>query len=333
MSSLAPIHLNSDRLAVEIAHPGSVYAGTRFDWTAFITQVTLDGTHTFCVPESLEPGQGTGGIGLCNEFGIDMPIGYDDARPGDRFPKLGIGLLVRPDEAPYRFMQPYEIAERFPIHIEASTDEVRFVVEPVECRGYAARLAKTVAVRGTELDIAYRLENVGRQPIHTIEYCHNFCGIDGQSIGPDYSLRVPYPIQYEPLPPAMLRQVLPDVLAKIAPEWLLRRLIKGLIQRRGNIMVVDGNELSLNAVPERPFYRRLLGYAQTDQPQWELTHTPSGVGMRELDDFSPVRVAVWGTTHVISTEVFVEIDLQPGEMQTWSRRYEFLGRPANGAGH
>jgi len=100
----------------------------------------------------------------------------------------------------------------------------------------------------------------------------------------------------------------------------------------GNILVVEGSELSLNAVPERPFYRRLLGYAPTDQAQWELVHTPSGVGMRELDDFAPVRVAVWGTTHVISTEVFVEIDLQPGETQTWSRRYEFLGRPARNAG-
>jgi hypothetical protein len=332
MSSLPPIHLYSDRLAVEIAQPGSAYAGTRFDWTAFITQVTLDGKHTFCVPESLEPGQGTGGIGLCNEFGIDMPIGYDDARAGDRFPKLGIGLLVRPDEAPYRFMRPYEISERFPVHVEASPDEAHFVVEPVECRGYAARLEKTVTVQGAQLEISYRLESVGSRTLHTVEYCHNFIGIDGHSIGPDYHLRVPYPIQFEPVPPVMLRQALPGVLAKIAPEWLLRQIVRGLIRRRGSILVVEGNELSLNAVPERPFYQRLLGYAQTNQAQWELVHMPSGMAVREFDDFIPVRVAMWGTTHVISTEVFIEIDLQPGEIQTWSRRYEFLGHIAGNSG-
>src|SRR5688572_25534831 len=87
------LHLISDRLRVDIATPGSsTYAGSRFDWTGLITQVTLDGRHTFCGQEATD-GTGTGGIGLCNEFGIFEPVGYDDARVGDQFPKLGIGLL------------------------------------------------------------------------------------------------------------------------------------------------------------------------------------------------------------------------------------------------
>ena len=96
-----------------------------------------------------------------------------------------------------------------------------------------------------------------------------------------------------------------------------------MIQRGGNILVVEGNELTLNDVPQHPFYRRLVGYTQTDQPQWALTHAPSGVGMSESDDFAPVRVALWGTMHVFSTEIFCSIDLQPGEVQRWTRRYEF----------
>jgi hypothetical protein len=324
--SLAPICLHSDRLSVEIAPPGTAYQGTRFDWTAFITQVTLDDQHTFCVPESYEAGQGTGGVGLCNEFGIDMPVGYDDARPGDCFPKLGIGLLVRPDEAPYRFARPYEIAERYGVQIETTADRTHFAIEPLDCRGYAAYLEKTVTAQGSHLEIAYRLSNTGSQRLRTVEYCHNFCGIDGHSIGPDYRLSVPYAIQLEPLPPAMLRQALPDLLAKIAPDWLLKRLISGTIRRRSNVLVVNGNELTLSAVPERPFYQRLLGFSVTSQPQWELIHTPSGVGVREVDDFVPARVAVWGTSHVISTEIFVAIDLLPGETQTWSRRYEFFSQ-------
>ena len=41
------ILLCSDRLAVAIARPGTIYRGTRFDWTGFITQVTLEEKHIF----------------------------------------------------------------------------------------------------------------------------------------------------------------------------------------------------------------------------------------------------------------------------------------------
>jgi hypothetical protein len=296
----APIRLTSDRLTVEIAPPGTAYARTRFDWTAFITQVTLDSQHAFCVPEDPDPTKGTGGIGLCNEFGIEQAIGYDDAQPGECFPKLGIGLLERIDESPYTFMRPYKIVERFPIQIETTGDKASFVVQPIDCRGYAARLIKTVTVQDAALTIAYRLENVGQKPIQTDEYCHNFMGIDGHLLGPDYSLRLPYDIRFEEPPPGMLR-------------------------RMGQVLVVNGREISLRETPQQPFYRRLVGYAQTDRPQFELVHTPSGVGMREIDDFAPCRVAVWGTTHVISAEIFNPIDVQPGATQTWTRRYEFFG--------
>lgn len=294
--------LRSDRLVVEIAQPGSVYSGTRFDWTAFITQVTLDGTHTFCVPESLKPGQGTGGIGLCGEFGIEEPIGYDDAQPGDAFPKLGIGLLARPDEQPYNFFRPYEIVAPFPIHVTSNATQATFTVEPLDCRGYAVRLTKTVTVEGAGLTIAYALENVAEKPVVTTEYVHNFMGIDGHAIGPDYRLRMPYTI------------------GLAAQEGPFAERLKHMMA----ILDVQGGDIRCKATPEHPFYCRPLGFAKTDAAQWELLHEPTGVGMREYDDFAPARVAVWGEAHVISAEVFVPVNVQPGEKQRWTRRYEFF---------
>jgi hypothetical protein len=316
------VRLRSDRLVVDIAGPGTVYRGTRFDWTGFITQVTLEGGHTFCVPESLEPGQGTGGIGLCNEFGIDAPVGYDAAGPGEPFPKLGIGLLVRPDEGPYNFFRTHEIAQPFPIHVEAGDSTARYAVEPVDCWGYAARLEKTVTVSGNQLEIAYRLENVGQHPIVTNEYCHNFLGIDGQPIGPDYRLRVPYPIALEEMP-RTARRAAPPRTRRLVPGFLLERIGERARKRMTEVLDIQESDIGLRARPERPFYCRLRGYARSQEPQWDLAHVPTGVGAREFDDFSPVRVAVWGTAHVISAEVFVEIAVQPGAAQTWSRRFEF----------
>lgn len=289
--------IKSDRLAVEIAAPGTAYRGTRFDWNGFVTQATLDGAHTFCVPESYQPGQGTGGIGLCNEFNNDQPLGYTTAKAGDVFAKLGIGLLKRPDTTDYNFFRTYEIEQLFPVSVETGPDRARFVVEPLECQGLAARLVKTLSVKGNQLLIDYQLENVGPQALLVNEYCHNFVGIDQQPIGPDYRLSFPYELNFDT---SAQRLFEPDVLS------------------------IESKAIGFSTTPQKAFYCRPLGFSRTDQAQWELRHLPSGVGMREYDDFAPLRVAVWGVSHVISAEIFVEISLLPGEKKHWSRRYEFL---------
>lgn len=299
----SPIVLQSDRLTVEIAQPGSVYTGTRFDWTAFITQVTLDGTHTFCVPESFTPGQGTGGVGLCNEFGIEEVIGYDEVQPGDPFPKLGIGLLTRPDEKPYNFFRPHDIVTPFPIHVTADATQAMFTVEPVDCRGCAVRLTKTVTVEGAGLTIAYALENVGAKPILTTEYVHNFMRIDERAIGPDYRLCMPYTIEFATPLEGPFAERMAEMMA---------------------VLDVQDGDIRWKTTPEHNFYCRPLGFAQSTAPQWELVHEPSGVGMREFDDFAPARVVVWGAEHVVSAEIFVPLNVQPGETQCWTRRYEFF---------
>ena len=80
-----PIRLHSDRLTVEIASPGTLYQGTRFDWTAFITQVTLDNQHTLCVPESYEPGSwGPQAAGTLLDDGAEWLV---QCRPSDGAPR------------------------------------------------------------------------------------------------------------------------------------------------------------------------------------------------------------------------------------------------------
>ena len=288
------IQLYSNRLQVTLSFPGSAYQGSRFDWTGFITQVTLDGSHTFCVPESLQPGAGSGGSGLCNEFGIDQPVGYDDARPGELFPKLGIGLLRRPDGDAYSFSRPYEVVQPFPVQMATGPDQAVISVEPLDCRGYAARLIKTIHVRENRLEIAYELENTGKKAILTHEYVHNFVGINRQPIGPDYRLRFPYPLNLDGEASAGL-----DVLAIQESEIAFTGPLPGL-------------------------YLRPQGYTRSDTPQWEMLHQSSGAGLREVDDFMPLRVAVWGTFHVLSPEIFVGLSLPPRARQAWTRRFEFF---------
>ena len=321
MNTTNPLTITSSRLAVEIAQPGTVYRGTRFDWSGFITQVTLDGKHTFCMPESLEPGQGTGGIGLCNEFSNELTVGYDEAKPGEPFLKLGIGLLKRPDEGSYNFFRPHEIVENFPIHVEPKPDQVIFYVEPIECRGYAARLEKTVSVQENKLILGYSLKNTGTRTITTHEYCHNFLGINQLPIGPDYQLRFPQQVELEPPPPNMHRMAPPNM--RWIPKPILRWLITRMMRQMQGSLLMKGSQITWKEIPEKAFFSRLVGFKFRTEAQWELFHRPSRLIVREVDNFPPSRLVVWGTTHVVSAEVYTDIHIQPGESQEWQRVFEF----------
>lgn len=282
------ILLRTDRLRVEIAQPGTLYNGSRFDWTGFITQVTLDGRATFCAPEAVD-GTGTGGSGLCAEFGIFQPVGFDDAEPGDWFPKLGVGLCRRPDDEPYRFAREYEVRP-FPIECTAGKGEVAFTVEPLPCRGYAVRTEKRIAVGANTLTISYRLENVGERPIATHEYCHNFLAIDGRPIGPGYALRTAF-----------------DLPADAWPGPLR----------------ACGREVRFDAPPDRAFYRAVTDLPSQPGLWWELSHDEVGARVRETTDVPWERLAVWGTPRVVSAEAFVALDVAPGRTRCWRRSYVF----------
>ncbi len=291
--SASTLILNSSRLTVQIDLPGSNYRGSRFDWSGFITQVTLDGSHTFCVPESLKPGAGSGGRGLCNEFGIDLPIGFEEIKPGELFPKLGIGLLRKPDEKPYDFSRPYEIARPFDFHVENTPSLAKVTIGPDACGGYAARLVRKFQVAENWLELSYSLENTGQKRLRTHEYAHNFVAIDEQPIGSDYLLRLLGLVDLDP------------------------DMVTGL-----DLLAINGKEIGFTGALSG-LYLRPQGVHQESQPQWEIELKSKHTGLHENDDFQPLRVAIWGTLHVISPEIFIGIDLQPGEVQKWTRRYTF----------
>jgi hypothetical protein len=288
-------HIENEALMVEIAHPGE-YAGSRFDWTGFIRQVTLkQGRHTFCAAESLVPGKGTGGIGLCNEFGNDLSVGYDEVAPGGKYPKIGVGLLTRRDSGRYDFITQHPV-EPFQVHVEANGDSVTFTSEPLETNGYAVKLVKTISLVGNELTISYVLINTGRKAIITSEYVHNFVALDGYPIGPGYELRFAAPLSLQLEPKETTKAVLN--LGEEAVGW--SRPVQGT------------------------FYAKWHGFGTETPFYWELLHREAGIGIRERGDAPASHIALWGESHVLSPEVFVDVRVRSGSTQQWQRTYTFF---------
>jgi hypothetical protein len=287
-------YLTNEQLEIEILEPAD-YAGSRFDRTGFVTQVRLrQGNQTFCVPESLVAGMGTGGAGLCNEFGLFSPIGYEGTAAGDPFPKLGVGLLTRLDEGQYDFLRSYPV-QPYPVEISRNENEIRYLVHPLDCRGFAVRMEKTLRLKDSSLVIDYGLLNVGTQTIATHEYVHNFIGLNGHAAGPDYSLQFGGPVGLE----------------SVEPDYT------------GQLLEIRPREVRWRSYPSRAFYCTFRP-TPADAPYfWNLKHKPSGLCVRESGDFKAERIALWGNAHVISPEVFVKVKVEPGEFLFWSRKYEF----------
>lgn len=281
--------LKSERLQAETGW-GVSYRGTRFDWSGFTTQITLDNSFTFCRKESLIPGQGTGGEGLCNEFDINGPENYAAAEAGGSFLKIGVGVLKKPDASAYGFTKPYEAVPVVP-EVSAASNKIVFKMLSPSINGYGYLLEKTLSVAGNALEITYRLRNTGEKAFVTEEYTHNFFGISNKPIGPDYTLDFKGSYDWQP--------------------------------KVGDFILQDGT-VSWPATPEEAFYAQLNNSVSFKECRWELRNNAIGAGIRELGDFPVVRAALWGTGHVVSPEIFAVIALKPDEEKSWCRRYEFF---------
>ena len=281
------MELASSRLSVLWDEPGTGHDGPRFDRTGFITQVTLDGATSFCVPES--PGDPlSGGAGLSNEFGIMEPVGFDDCPPGDFFPKIGVGALRRPDDGDYAFYRPYEVRPSAFRWERLGDGAAEVMAEPVPVRGYAVRLSKRIAAEDNRLVIGYRLENVGEKPVATREYAHNFLMVD-HGEARDYALKAPFRID---------AWTWPDHIAAGGDTALWVR--------------PPDEAMYMPLEPLRPGAR-----------SFTLTHLPTGASVTETDSRDWAKLTVWGTRRVISAEAFLDIAVAPGETQAWTRTYVF----------
>ena len=289
--------IQSNHLRVSIPEPGERPNNNfRFDRSAFVSEVMLDGAVSFCANEPSNLAHpSTGGRGLCCEFKADYS---GEVETGEYYPKLGIGLIRK--TGAYCFFEHYEDVIPYPVQFAHTEDSAVFTMEMTPCLGIGASLEKKLSVRENTLTLEAALTNTGERAIDTDEYCHNFLSIDGMAISPDYALAFP----------------------RLAPQER-----KPLLDTRGNScnFIADGQQIlfARNETAVSMTHLDLTGMDPAKPFVWTLSHAGAKAKVTGNDEVSVCEILLWSTDHIVSPETIQHIHVEPGDTFRWSRSWTF----------
>lgn len=294
--------LKSKELTVTVYLPDAkagFYRGTRFDW-AGVCSVEFAGHKTFGPWKAKhDPKNNDDIVGPVEEFGsMTPPPGYEDAKVGETFVKVGVGELTKPKEPKYQFFTNYAIVQTGEWAVEKTDTKITFTQTFATKTGYGYKYRKSLAVDGGRLLLMHSLENTGTKAIKTDVYNHNFFNVDGDGVGKNYEIEFPF--------------------APTAPQPK---------DRFAELVKIDGKKLTFTgALDKGQIYAELFGYsAKVDNKDAKVTmrHKPSGVSVTASADCPLHFVRVWGIKETICPEPFLFFDIAPGRTARWNWQYEF----------
>ena len=171
------------------------YRASRFDWSGVIPCLAYKGHTYFGIwfPH-YDPLLADAIAGPVEEFrSSDGALDYDQAKPGELFVKLGVGVLRKKDDSAYQFMHTYPLVDGGKWTVHAKPSEVSFRQQLQSPIGIAYDYEKTVKLDPHEpvLILEHRLKNTGTKTIDTEVYDHDFFMLDGAPSGPGMVVRFP----------------------------------------------------------------------------------------------------------------------------------------------
>ena len=175
------------------------YRGTRFEWTGVIPSLQYAGHEYFGQWfEKYDPKTHDAIAGPVEEFrGKYGGLGYEEAKAGGTFVRIGVGVVRKPEEPEYRIFGTYDIVDAGKWKVRRGNGWIEFTHELKDGTGYAYTYRKTVRLAKGKpaMRIEHVLRNRGRKTIETEQYDHNFFVMDRQPTGPDFTVRFPFDVR------------------------------------------------------------------------------------------------------------------------------------------
>jgi hypothetical protein len=293
------------------------YQGTRFDWSGVVHSLQYKG-HEYYGPwyRKIDPSvrdfvYRDGGItagpcsaipGPVDEF---RPVGWDAAKPGGTFVKIGVGALRKPEQGAYESYTLYTISDPGKWTVRKKTASVEFTHRLNDtASGYGYIYTKTVRLTPgqPEMVLEHRLKNTGARAIDTTVYNHNFLTLDKQPTGEGLTIAAPFKIE-TPEPPE-------PKLAEVRGKQIvyLRNLEDGETAR----CTIQG-----------------FGAGAADH-NFRIENSKLGFGMSLAGDRPLQRVFLWSIRATMAVEPFVAVAVEPGREFTWKTTYRYYTLPAAG---
>lgn len=290
------------------------YRGTRFDWSGVIGSLTHSG-HDYYGPwftktdpkvidfvfrgSDIIAGPCSAISGPVEEFNWqEKALGFDQAKAGGTFIKIGVGVLRRPDDQDYNPYRLYGIVDGGKWSVRKTATSVEFTQEVSDAAsGYGYRYTKVVrlAAGKPEMQLEHRLENTGRRKIQTSVYDHNFLVLDKQPVGPDVAITVPFAIKATDVQR-------PDLAEIRGHRFTYRKNLKG----RDTVSAKFSG-----------FSDKAADYKIT------IENRKAGAGMEVVGDQPLSQEALWSIRSVMAMEPFIDMSIEPGKTFTWKYTYRY----------
>ena len=276
------------------------YRSTRFDWSGIIAQVEYQG-HTYfqewqdyngtITPGKHDPLNAGTATGTAEEF--RDPQGFTEARAGEPFLKIGVGVLEKANDSAYHWDYPYKFIEKGQWDIETTKNSIRFTQKFTTTFGYAYHYEKNIVLveNKPEIKINHCLKNIGTKDMFINPYCHNFFMFDNQPINTDYRIEFPKPIT----------------------------LIKGFDSR----VTIQENQLKLNeSLSDDDWTGGHIDPGLTKE--YVLSNNKTKTAVKVISDVNHGPFYIHLTEQSFCPEPMVEFSIKPNEESKWTRVYQFI---------
>jgi hypothetical protein len=277
------------------------YQATRFDWSGVIASLEWNGHNYFGKWfDQYDPKTHDAIMGPVEEFLTNgAGLGYNEAKTGEAFVKIGVGAIRKPDEPAFQQFHTYEIIDPGTRTTRRGADWIEFTHQLGDTGGYSYVYRKQLRLAGNKLILEHHLKNTGRKSIATSVYEHNFFMLDGKPSGP-------------------------DLVVRFAFEPHASRPLNGLVEIRGQ---------ELHYLQEMPLdqsiYTELTGFAPTKKDyDIRVENRKTGAGVHQTGDHPMSKLAFWSIRSNVSPEAYVDLKIEPGQEAAWKIVYEFYALPS-----